>query len=93
MDFKGKKIVVLGMGKTGIATAEFLGAQGARVVVTDEKPEQCGICSMSILPGKMAGNRIQYRYFEWGACGFPSPGVPPHNDFLWRRSRKNSGYQ
>ena len=28
MDFKGKKIIVIGMGKTGIATARFLGAQG-----------------------------------------------------------------
>ncbi|MCK7469100.1 MAG: hypothetical protein MZU91_13900 [Desulfosudis oleivorans] len=26
------------MGKTGIATARFLGKQGAKVIVTDEKP-------------------------------------------------------
>ncbi|MCK7471542.1 MAG: hypothetical protein MZU95_12800 [Desulfomicrobium escambiense] len=37
MDFQDKKIVVLGMGKTGIATARFLGSRGARVVVADEK--------------------------------------------------------
>ena len=34
MNFKDKKIVVIGMGKTGIASARFLGSQGARVVVT-----------------------------------------------------------
>jgi len=32
MDLKDKKIVVIGMGKTGIATAGFLGSQGCRVV-------------------------------------------------------------
>ena len=38
MDLQGKKIVVLGVGKTGIATAKFLGKQGAKVIITDEKP-------------------------------------------------------
>ena len=38
MDFTGKKIVIIGMGKTGIAAAKFLGKQGAKVVVTDEQP-------------------------------------------------------
>jgi UDP-N-acetylmuramoylalanine--D-glutamate ligase len=38
MDFTGKKIVVIGMGKTGIAVAGFLGKRGAKVVAVDEKP-------------------------------------------------------
>ena len=31
MNLKGEKIVVVGMGKTGLATVRFLGTQGARV--------------------------------------------------------------
>ncbi|MBM4271366.1 MAG: UDP-N-acetylmuramoyl-L-alanine--D-glutamate ligase, partial [Deltaproteobacteria bacterium] len=38
MNLKEKKILVIGLGKTGIATARFLIGRGARVVVTDEKP-------------------------------------------------------
>jgi len=37
MDFNGKKIVVIGMGKTGVAVARFLGKKSAGIVVTDEK--------------------------------------------------------
>jgi UDP-N-acetylmuramoylalanine--D-glutamate ligase len=38
MNLKDKKIVVIGMGKTGIASARFLGSHGARVLAVDEKP-------------------------------------------------------
>ncbi len=40
MEFAGKKIVVIGMGKTGIAAAAFLGGRGATVVAVDEKPSR-----------------------------------------------------
>ena len=84
MDFKGKKIAVIGMGKTGIATARFLGSQGALVVAADEKPRhqwdvqyeqiahekwlETGVYNASILNGI---NMV-----------VPSPGVPPDNEIL-----------
>lgn len=39
MDFKDKHISVIGMARTGIAAANFLVAQGARVTLMDGKPK------------------------------------------------------
>lgn len=84
MDFKGKKIVIIGMGKTGIATAKFLGAQGASVTVTDEKPREQWEADY----GRIAGEK----WLEVGIYGpgilqgadlvVPSPGVFPVNEIL-----------
>ncbi len=38
-DFKGKKVTVVGMARSGIAAARALHALGARVTVTDKKPQ------------------------------------------------------
>jgi UDP-N-acetylmuramoylalanine--D-glutamate ligase len=40
MDIKGKRVLVIGMGKSGIASALFLADQGARVAISDTKSEQ-----------------------------------------------------
>ena len=39
MDVKGKRILVVGLGKSGVASALFLQARGARVTVSDTKAE------------------------------------------------------
>jgi len=91
MDFTGKKIVIIGMGKTGIATARFLGKQAARVTVTDEKPFD-----------QWSGEFKQIAQEKWleignynariltGACiVIPSPGVPPDNVLLVEALKKN----
>jgi UDP-N-acetylmuramoylalanine--D-glutamate ligase len=90
MNLQGKKIVIIGMGKTGVATAVFLGAQGARVAVTDEKP-----------PGQWNGRYEQIANEKWLEAGvydlgiltgadlvIPSPGVPPRNEILQAAIRK-----
>jgi len=38
MNLKDKKVSIIGMARTGIATANFLRKHGARVTITDEKP-------------------------------------------------------
>ena len=84
MDFKGKKMVVIGMGKTGIASARFLGSQGARVVAVDEKtPAHWGeefdqIANKEWLETAAYNTRV----LESASMVIPSPGVPPHNDIL-----------
>lgn len=84
MDFKGKKIVVIGMGKTGIATAKFLGERGARVTVTDEKPREQWESDY----GRIAGEKwLEVGIYSAGILKgadlvVPSPGVPPANEIL-----------
>ncbi len=39
MDLKDKRVLVVGLGKSGVASALFLKARGARVTVSDSKPE------------------------------------------------------
>jgi len=39
MDLKDKRVLVVGLGKSGVASALFLKAHGARVTVSDSKPE------------------------------------------------------
>jgi UDP-N-acetylmuramoylalanine--D-glutamate ligase len=37
-DLKGARVLVVGLARTGLATARFLAARGAKVTVTDRKP-------------------------------------------------------
>ena len=39
MDVKDKRVLVVGLGKSGVAAALFLQSRGARVTVSDSKPE------------------------------------------------------
>lgn len=39
MDLKNKKVLVVGLARTGVAVARFLAAQGARITITDMKDE------------------------------------------------------
>src|SRR5512142_1981938 len=40
MDIKGKRVLVVGLGKSGVASALFLESRGARVTVSDSKSEE-----------------------------------------------------
>ena len=84
MDLKGKKIIVLGVGKTGIATAKFLGKQGAQVAVTDEKPlDAWGTEFESIACEKWIEKGIYHpEILDGASMVIPSPGVPPKNIIL-----------
>jgi len=39
MDLQGKRVLIVGLGKSGVAAAHFLLERGARVTVSDAKPE------------------------------------------------------
>src|SRR6202142_1617014 len=40
MELNGKRVLVVGLGKSGVASALFLKARGARVTVSDSKPQE-----------------------------------------------------
>ncbi len=82
--FQGKRIAVIGMGKTGVAVAGFLGNRGASVVVADEKPVD-----------QWATNNAAIARQSWLSLGpyspdvlkdvdavVPSPGIAPRSDIL-----------
>ena len=85
MNLRGQRILVIGLGKTGIASARFLAGKGAVVLVTDEKP-------LSGLKDAISGIGNAYANCEF--CKYdtdilarvdmiiPSPGVPPSNILL-----------
>ena len=91
MEFTGKKIAVVGMGKTGFATAAFCGGLGATVVAVDEKPQ------------RQWGESFEHLAFQsWLTVGsydvtaldgvdlvVPSPGIPPYNDILAAAQKRN----
>lgn len=92
MDFKGKKIVVIGMGKTGIAVAGFLGRQGAKVVAVDEKsPDQWSVEFEKIASEKWLeiGEYNNPVILENAKMVVPSPGIHPNNKLLVEALKKN----
>ncbi|MFZ2397808.1 MAG: UDP-N-acetylmuramoyl-L-alanine--D-glutamate ligase [Smithella sp.] len=91
MNLTGKKIVVIGMGKTGIAAARFFGKQGAKVIVTDERPvDKWGAEFEQIAKEKWLEIGNYNARILTGACiVVPSPGVPPHNELLVEALKKN----
>ena len=84
MDFKGKKILVLGAGKTGIATARFLGGLGAQVTLTDEKPlGNWGADFKQIAREQwLTAAAFNSAALEGVSMLIPSPGFPPYNTLL-----------
>jgi UDP-N-acetylmuramoylalanine--D-glutamate ligase len=91
MNLTGKKIVIIGMGRTGITTARFLGKQGAKVIVTDEQPiDKWGKEFEQIATEKWLEIGDYNTRILAGACiVVPSPGVPPGNDLLVEAQKKN----
>ncbi len=91
MDFTGKKIVIIGMGKTGIATARYLGNQGAKVTVTDEKQFDQWNGEFKQIAGEkwLEVGDYNARVLEGADMVVPSPGVPPNSDLLVEAQKKN----
>lgn len=92
MDLKGKKVLVVGLGKTGVSTVCFLARRGAKVAVTDEKPIS-GLKWAKAEIGDYFKN-LEFREYDKSAGHgvdliVPSPGVPPHNSILSEAIEKN----
>ena len=91
MELKGKKVLVLGLARTGGECARFLAEQGALVLVTDRQSEP-------ELKHEMEGlAKLSIRYFLGGEdpnwlrgvdLVVPSPGVPAENSLLREANRR-----
>jgi UDP-N-acetylmuramoylalanine--D-glutamate ligase len=91
MDLLGKKVLVVGMARTGIATAKFLKARGSIVSTTEVKPKEEMIEAIQ----ELRGMNIQT---EWGGHQTEtflksdlivvSPGVDPNIEPLQKALQK-----
>lgn len=90
MQLAGKKIAVIGMGKTGIAAAVFLDDNGAAVVAVDEKPRNRWGAEFEQIAHRP--RLVLGRYDETALDGadlvVPSPGIPPRHPILTAARQK-----
>jgi UDP-N-acetylmuramoylalanine--D-glutamate ligase len=91
MDLSGKKVMVLGLARTGRDTARFLAQEGAVVLVSDLRPA----ADLQIELNALAGLPIQYHlggedldWLEGVEMVVPSPGVPINNLLLQEAGRR-----
>jgi len=85
MDLSGRRVLVVGLGRTGVATARFLVKREAKVIIIDEKPaselesaiRDIGSLNVDLQLGKH--NTDILPRFD---LVVPSPGVPPFNYLL-----------
>jgi UDP-N-acetylmuramoylalanine--D-glutamate ligase len=80
IDLAGKKVLVVGLARTGIATALFCAERGARVMATEERTEaQLPECAAKLRAAgvqlEMGGHRAET--FAEQDLIVPSPGVSP----------------
>lgn len=81
MELTGRKVLVIGLGKTGRETARFLSRRGAKVLLTDRKPPADWQDVLENLPGARA---CPYGPEALGDAELviPSPGVYPAEPIL-----------
>ena len=94
MEWEGKKVLVVGMARSGVAAAQLLRAYGAEVMVNDSKTEE----ELGSQLKPLEGLRLERR-FGMGAmelldgqdCLVVSPGIPDSAPFI-RRAREMGLY-
>jgi UDP-N-acetylmuramoylalanine--D-glutamate ligase len=91
MNLNDKKVAVIGVGKTGRATAHFLAGRGARIALTDEKPIAAWGDTLSVLK-KLSADLTIAPYGTEVLAGadlvIPSPGVYPSNPIVMEALRR-----
>src|SRR5450432_337738 len=91
MELKGKRVLVVGLARTGVATALFCAARGARVTATESRTEaQVGEAVQTL---RTAGVTLELGgHCESGIAEqdliVPSPGVPADAPLLINARKK-----
>ena len=85
MELAGKRVLVIGLGKTGQSTVRFLAGRGASVVATDDKSlteMRDAASALSGLDARLAFGPQDTAILSGVDLIIPSPGVPPTNPLL-----------
>jgi UDP-N-acetylmuramoylalanine--D-glutamate ligase len=92
MDLAGKKVLVVGLARTGVALAHFLTQAGARVTITDMAPAseltdmRTLILNLPVEEELGVPEPAEVRRFD---LILPSPGVPP--ELPWLAAARQAG--
>jgi len=88
MTFSGQTFLIVGMGKTGIATTHFLARRQGKIIATDQK-------DINQIVKDMHKTDISLEVVPYGVASLnhvdmviPSPGVPPHDPILVEAVKK-----
>jgi UDP-N-acetylmuramoylalanine--D-glutamate ligase len=91
MNLRNKKVAVIGVGTTGLATARFLAGRRAKIAITDEKPITAWGKTLAELK-KLCADLTIVSYGPEVLAGadlvVPSPGVYPSNPILLEALRR-----
>ncbi len=85
MEYSGKKILVVGLGKTGVGLCRFLASRQARVTATDSAAAADlapAVAALQHLEINLDVGRLQPDNWQDFDCIIPSPGVPPELPWL-----------
>ena len=85
MNYSGKKILVVGLGKTGVGLCRFLAARQARVTATDSAPAAAlapALAALQDLDITLDLGRPHPADWQDFDLIVPSPGVPPELPWL-----------
>src|SRR5918996_1400291 len=91
MELEDKRVLVLGLARTGIACARFLVNQGADVLISDVRPEgdlKAEVESLRGLPLRTLLGGEEPGWLDGVDWVVPSPGVPPGNRLLQEAARR-----
>jgi UDP-N-acetylmuramoylalanine--D-glutamate ligase len=90
MELAGRKILIIGLGRTGLATAKFLAGRDASIVVTDEKPKAdlTELYSREKINADLKIASYDLSCLDHVDLIVPSPGVPPFNPILEEALRR-----
>jgi UDP-N-acetylmuramoylalanine--D-glutamate ligase len=96
MDYRGETVLVAGAGRSGIASACFLLAHGARVILTDIRsrdalePDIAPLLDVAARSGELVLELGGHREESFGKCDFVvvSPGIPLTHS-VFETSRKS----
>jgi UDP-N-acetylmuramoylalanine--D-glutamate ligase len=91
MELNGKKVMVLGLARTGIETVRFLVGRGAQVLVSDcksEKELEMEMQALAPLPVRFLLGGEEISWLEGVDLVVPSPGVPLENPLLREATKR-----
>jgi len=93
MKWYNKKVLILGLSKSGISAAKYLNNHGADVFITELREQKdddiAKIEELNALGIKVEMGGHTEKFIEDAYCAVTSPGIPPHSEIFKKLQEKN----